>query len=107
MRDGIIIYVDIYLPPDLKPEERVAVLIAWSPYGKTAGTAPRYINLLICLEWGINGQVASQNLKAQILIIGVIKDMPYNPDPRGIARSEGNITKIGSQEPNDCYDLIE
>ena len=30
-----------------------------------------------------------------------------NPYPRGIARSEGNITKIGSQEPNDCYDLIE
>ena len=30
-----------------------------------------------------------------------------NPDPRGIARSEGNITMIGSQEANDCYDLIE
>ena len=30
-----------------------------------------------------------------------------NPDPRGIARSEGNITMIGSQEDNDCYDLIE
>jgi len=25
-----------------------------------------------------------------------------NPDPRGIARSEGNITMIGSQEANDC-----
>ena len=30
-----------------------------------------------------------------------------NPDPRGIARSEGNIIMIGSQEANDCYDLIE
>ena len=36
MRDGIIIYLDIYLPPDLKPEERVPVLIAWNPNGKTA-----------------------------------------------------------------------
>ena len=36
MRDGITIYIDIYLPPDLKPEERVPVLIAWNPNGKTA-----------------------------------------------------------------------
>ena len=41
MRDGITIYVDIFLPPNLGPDEKVPVLIAWSPYGKTAGTAPR------------------------------------------------------------------
>nr|WP_288700523.1 CocE/NonD family hydrolase [uncultured Secundilactobacillus sp.] len=30
-----------------------------------------------------------------------------NPDMRGIAHSEGNITEIGSQEAQDGYDLIE
>lgn len=45
MRDGITIYTDIYLPIT---EEKVPTLIAWSPYGKSAGTAPRYKNLLIC-----------------------------------------------------------
>ena len=52
MRDGITIYIDIYLPPDLKPEEKVPVLIAWSPYGKTAGTAPRYLGLFNMLGMG-------------------------------------------------------
>ena len=46
------IYVDIFLPPNLGPDEKVPVLIAWSPYGKTAGTAPRYINLFNMLGMG-------------------------------------------------------
>ena len=37
MRDGVTIYTDIFLPVT---EEKVPVLIAWSPYGKSAGTAP-------------------------------------------------------------------
>lgn len=45
MRDGITIYTDIYLP---LTEEKVPTLIAWSPYGKSAGTAPRYKIYLIC-----------------------------------------------------------
>ena len=41
LRDGVTIYADIYLPVT---EEKVPTLIAWSPYGKSAGTAPRYKN---------------------------------------------------------------
>ena len=41
MRDNIKIYVDIYLTADLKEDEKVPALVAWSTYGKTAVTAPR------------------------------------------------------------------
>ena len=108
MRDGITIYIDIYLPPDLKPEEKIPVLIAWSPYGKTAGTAPRYINLFNML--GMGNKWSSGLTKFEGPDPDYWCDKGYaicNPDPRGIARSEGNITMIGSQEANDCYDLIE
>ncbi|MCB2747271.1 hydrolase, partial [Listeria monocytogenes] len=49
MRDGIAIYTDIYLPIT---EEKVPTLIAGSPYGKSAGTAPRYKNLFNMLGVG-------------------------------------------------------
>lgn len=52
MRDGVTIYTDIYLPVT---EEKVPVLIAWSPYEKSAETAPRYVNLFNMLGMGING----------------------------------------------------
>lgn len=55
MRDGITIYTDIFLPVT---EEKVPTLIAWSPYGKSAGTAPRYVGLFNmlgkCLELWFN-----------------------------------------------------
>ena len=54
MRDGVTIYTDIYLPADMKEGDKVPVLIAWSPYGKTAGTAPRYIGLFNMLGMGNN-----------------------------------------------------
>lgn len=105
MRDGVTIYTDIYLPVT---KEKVPVLIAWSPYGKNAGTAPRYINLFNMLGMG--------NAWSSGLTKFEGPDPAYwcahgyaicNPDPRGIAHSEGDITMIGSQEAADCYDLIE
>lgn len=108
MRDGITIYVDIFLPPDLKPEEKVPVLIAWSPYGKTAGTAPRYIGLFNMLGMGNKWSSGLTKFEGPDPDYWCSKGYAIcNPDPRGIARSEGNITMIGSQEANDCYDLIE
>lgn len=108
MRDGITIYIDVFLPPDLKPEEKIPVLIAWSPYGKTAGTAPRYINLFNMLGMGNKWSSGLTKFEGPDPDYWCNKGYAVcNPDPRGIARSEGNITMIGSQEANDCYDLIE
>lgn len=49
MRDGVTIYTDIFLPITT---EKVPTLIAWSPYGKSAGTAPRYVGLFNMLGMG-------------------------------------------------------
>lgn len=105
LRDGVTIYTDIYLPIT---EETVPVLIAWSPYGKSAGTAPRYKNLFNMLGMGNHWNSGLTKFEGP--------DPDYwcahgyavcNPDMRGIAHSEGNITMIGSQEAEDGYDLIE
>ncbi|MEI5991984.1 hydrolase [Enterococcus termitis] len=105
LRDGITIYTDIYLPIT---EKKVPVLIAWSPYGKSAGTAPRYKNLFNMLGMGNHWNSGLTKFEAP--------DPDYwcahgyavcNPDMRGIAHSEGNTTMIGSQEAQDGYDLIE
>lgn len=105
LRDGVTIYTDIYLPNDHK---KVPTLIAWSPYGKSAGTAPRYKNLFNMLGMGNTWNSGLTKFEAP--------DPGYwcahgyavcNPDMRGIAHSEGNTTMIGSQEAQDGYDLIE
>ena len=107
MRDGVTIYTDIFLPAD-SGETAFPTLIAWSPYGKSAGTAPRYVGLYAMI--GIYNTWNSGLTKFEG------PDPDYwcrrgyavcNPDPRGIAHSEGDITMIGSQEAEDCYDLIE
>ncbi|OTO72801.1 MULTISPECIES: CocE/NonD family hydrolase [unclassified Enterococcus] len=105
LRDGVTIYTDIYLPVTV---EKVPVLIAWSPYGKSAGTAPRYKNLFNMLGMGNHWNSGLTKFEAP--------DPDYwcahgyavcNPDMRGIAHSEGNTTMLGSQEAEDGYDLIE
>ncbi|SDT54414.1 hypothetical protein SAMN05444162_4882 [Paenibacillaceae bacterium GAS479] len=105
LRDGVTIYTDVFRPSG---EEKVPVIISWSPYGKAAGTAPRYTNL-----FGMIG-IPDSELSGLHKFEG--SDPAYwcnhgyavcNPDPRGIAHSEGDIYMIGTQEARDCYDLIE
>lgn len=105
LRDGITIYTDVYLPVSTVT---APTLIAWSPYGKSAGTAPRYKNLFNMLGMGNHWNSGLTKFEAP--------DPAYwtqhgyavvNPDMRGIAHSEGNTTMLGSQEAQDGYDLIE
>ena len=84
------------------------VLIAWSPYGKTAGTAPRYIGLFNMLGMGNKWSSGLTKFEGPDPDYWCAQGYAVcNPDPRGIARSEGDITMIGSQEAYDAYDLIE
>lgn len=105
MRDGVTIYVDILRPMG---SEKVPVLVAWSPYGKSQGTTPDVIGLYAMLGMD-NGRLS-----------GLAKfegpDPAYwcargyavcNPDPRGIGHSEGDSAMFGTQEGRDCHDLIE
>lgn len=107
VRDGVTLYTDIYLPAH-SDETKFPTLMAWSPYGKSAGTAPRYFNLFNLMGMG--------NMWSSGLTKFEGPDPDYwcaqgyavcNPDPRGIAHSEGDITMIGSQEAEDAYDVIE
>jgi len=110
MRDGISIYVDIFLPynSDNSKILKYPTLIAWSPYGKSAGTAPRYINLFNMLGMGNSWSSGLTKFEGPDPDYWCQKGFAVcNPDPRGIAHSEGDITMIGSQEAKDCYDLIE
>ena len=108
MRDGVTIYTDIYLPADMKEGDKLPVLIAWSPYGKTAGTAPRYIGLFNMLGMGNKWSSGLTKFEGPDPDYWCAQGYAVcNPDPRGIARSEGDITMIGSQEAYDAYDLIE
>ncbi len=38
LRDGVTTYTDVFRPTGTK---KVPVIVAWSPYGKSQGTAPR------------------------------------------------------------------
>ena len=105
LRDGVTIHVDILRPAGA---EKVPVIVAWSPYGKSQGTGPQLAKLFNML--GIDtGQISGLNK-----FEGPDPDFwcahgyaICNPDARGVFESEGDSTYIGKQEGEDCHDLIE
>lgn len=105
LRDGTTIYVDVLRPAG---DEKVPVIVAWSPYGKSGGTHPKNYDLFNLL--GIDQSHLSGLGKFEA------PDPAYwcangyaicNPDPRGAFRSEGDIQVTGKQEGEDSADLIE
>jgi predicted acyl esterase len=105
MRDGVTIYVDVLRPPGT---EKVPVLVAWSPYGKSQGTAPSVTSLFTMI--GIDNGTLSGLEKFEGPDPAYWCAQGYaicNPDPRGIAHSEGDSAMFGRQEARDCHDLIE
>lgn len=104
LRDGITIYVDIFRPPGAT---NIPVIVAWSPYGKSAGANPARIGLYKLL--GVNsGTSGLEKFEGP--------DPAYwcqhgyaicNPDARGVGECEGDSTLLGRQEGQDCHDLIE
>ncbi len=105
LRDGVTIYTDIFRP---EGDTKVPVIIAWSPYGKSGGSAPKTTGLYGVL--GLDNSMLSGLAKFEAPDPAYWCAKGYaicNPDPRGIATSEGNSTMFGRQEAQDCYDLIE
>lgn len=100
MRDGTIIYTDIYRPD---AGTNIPSIVAWSPYGKrqgylgepTPGVPEGALSPMAKFEgpdpayWCRNGYAI------------------INPDARGSGNSEGDIAFWGTQEGKDGYDLIE
>ncbi len=105
MRDGVTIYVDVLRPAGAT---KVPVIVAWSPYGKSQGRSPEVLALY--------GMLGMDNGRFSGLAKFEGPDPAFwcargyavcNPDPRGIAFSEGDSAMFGTQEGRDCHDLIE
>jgi uncharacterized protein len=102
MRDGATIYTDIYRP---EGERSVPAIVAWSSPGK---------NYTFQTRGGTGGIVPEGALSAMAKQEG--PDPGYwchygyaviNPDPRGVAHSDGDIQFLSETDFKDCYDLIE
>lgn len=105
LRDGVTIYVDVLRPAGSEP---VPVIVAWSPYGKSHGSSPAVLGLLGML--GLDNSLRSGLEKFEGPDPAYWCAQGYavcNPDPRGIAFSEGDSAMFGRQEGQDCHDLIE
>jgi predicted acyl esterase len=105
LRDGVTIYTDVFRPAGT---ERVPVIVAWSPYGKSQGTAPMVTGIFALV--GLDNSVVSGLEKFEGPDPAYWCAQGYaicNPDPRGIANSEGDVAMLGRQEGLDSHDLIE
>ena len=105
LRDGVTIYVDVLRPPGV---EKVPVIVAWSPYGKSRGNAPRYVDLFNLL--GMDTGMVSGLMKFEGPDPAFWCAQGYavcNPDPRGSFNSEGDIRVWSRFEGQDYHDLIE
>jgi predicted acyl esterase len=101
MRDGTIIYTDIYRPDGAT---NLPAIVAWSPYGKRAGYAGGMgipISGLppVSPMTKFEGPDPSYWCKHGYAVI--------NPDSRGAGNSQGDIVQFCSAEGRDGHDLIE
>ena len=104
LRDGTVIYTDIFRPAD---EGRHPALLAWSPYGKELGgqmldDVPMRAGVRLGATSGLEkfeGPDPAYWVNHGYVII--------NPDSRGAYYSEGNLNYWGTQNSQDGYDTIE
>lgn len=98
MRDGVILYADIFLPVGGKG---LPAILSWSPYGKTLpqqappGVSPNAVSGLQKFEGPDPGFWCNHGYAV------------INVDARGSFYSEGDIYYWGTSGANDCYDFIE
>ena len=100
MRDGTIIYTDVYRP---EGTERVPAIIAWSPYGKRArGVMPSIPGVpegtvSTMAKW--EGPNPAYWCRYGYAVV--------NPDSRGAGHSQGDQVVFCTQEGRDGCDLVE
>lgn len=105
MRDGVTTYVDILRPPG---DEKVPVIVAWSPYGKGEGSAPAAMGVFALV--GLANDIVSGLHKFEGPDPAYWCARGYaicNPDVRGVSDCDGDSVLWDRQEGRDCYDLIE
>ncbi|MBN1103093.1 MAG: CocE/NonD family hydrolase [Deltaproteobacteria bacterium] len=102
LRDGIVIYADIYRPAG---QTNIPAIVSWSYFGKRPGDGFD--------EWQIIGVppgTVSRMAKFESPDPGFWCRNGYavaNVDPRGIGNSKGDVNMFGTQDGRDGYDFIE
>jgi predicted acyl esterase len=102
LRDGTIVYTDIYRPAG---QTNIPAIVSWSYFGKRPGDGFD--------EWQIIGVppgTVSRMAKFESPDPGFWCRHGYavaNVDPRGCGHSEGDINMFGTQDGRDGYDFIE
>ncbi|MEU6131955.1 CocE/NonD family hydrolase [Saccharopolyspora sp. NPDC047091] len=105
VRDGTTLRVDVLRPPGDDP---VPVLVAWSHHGKSHGSSPAATALFDLLGIDHGGLSGLQTFEGPDPAYWCAHGYAVcHPDPRGIAESEGDSALFGSQEGQDCHDLVE
>jgi len=107
LRDGTTIYTDIYRP---EGATSVPAIVAWSPYGKRAGYEPDLGLVNLSFSFGLPRVSPTPMAMFEGPDPGYWCHYGYaviNTDPRGVGNSEGTVIGFGTQEGQDCYDLIE
>jgi predicted acyl esterase len=108
VRDGCRLYMDIYRPADTKDDEKLPIIISWSPYGKKYSA----LHMLPICVWNccVPNEALSGLEKFEGLDPVVWCPRGYaivSVDSRGTGNSDGSIPIMGSQDAEDCYDVIE
>jgi len=105
MRDGVTIYTDVLRPAT---NERVPVIVAWSPYGKSRGNAPQYDDLFRMLGMDTSVLSGLQKFEGPDPAYWCARGYAIcHPDPRGTYNSDGNARWWNRLEGQDFHDLVE
>ncbi len=105
LRGDVTIYVDVFRPADT---EKVPALVAWSPYGKGQGSAASAVGVFAMVGLDIGITSGLQKFEGPDPAYWCAQGYAIcNPDPRGVAYSEGDSVLWDRREGQDCYDLIE
>lgn len=108
LRDGTIIYIDIFRPAARLNESGVLpAIVAWSPYGKQEG-----MSILDDFPFraGVSKSAVSNYQKWEGPDPAYWCAKGYaviHPDSRGAYKSQGDIVSWGEQEALDAHDVIE
>ena len=102
LRDGVMIYTDIYRPADT--DEPLPAIVLWSGYGKHYRW-PRPV----LLRFTDNATISDYApIEAQDPAVWCPAGYALVvPDPRGVNASEGDVTTWSPQEGDDIHDTIE
>lgn len=106
LRDGAVVYVDIYRSDDLASDTELPAILAWCWYGKRPGDSPNK-------DWQVFG-VPPDTVSKMTKFEG--PDPAYwcrqgyvviNADSRGAGNSEGRLVFWGKQDGEDGHDVVE